>query len=387
MNDMVPFLRRQPVIIMLGVVGWMLAVWQLGKAALAQNAVLSIVLIALNGVGPVIALLRLFWLIVTTRRWQRNNHDPFIWLAVLITYGSAAALAGSLRLDATGGFFLAFLLVNMAPLMNRFRAPLAIAMIVLSSLAVTLLQQALPTIPFGLYALLAQSALWYMASSNIDEWQAHQETATAHAQLNATQQLLAQAVARNERTRIARDLHDQMGHHLVALNMQLQVLERKLPPEAGPELGQARELARELFEDVRSTLQQLRLDLAPFAELLGRMLDNIPYLKFSVAIDDDLLLLEEPVATCLLRVIQEAITNTLKHSDATRLEIRLARVDGEMQLRVEDNGRHVRQSEFGSGSGLSGLVSRLEEFGGRLMVTPTPQGFCLLVGIPEEGLS
>jgi signal transduction histidine kinase len=80
-------------------------------------------------------------------------------------------------------------------------------------LAVWQLTQVAVSQGVGLYLLLAQSALWYMAYCNIAEWQAHQETATAHAQLHATQQLLSQAVARNERTRIACDLHDQMGHH------------------------------------------------------------------------------------------------------------------------------------------------------------------------------
>ena len=387
MHDAVPFLRRQPVIIMLGVLGWLLAIWQLGMAALAQGSIVLMLLIGMNGIGPMVALIRLFWLIMTTRRWQRDSRDPFVWLALILTYGSACLLAANLKLSATGGFFLVFLLVNIAPLMNRFHAPPAIGMIVISSTAVAYLQQALPPIPFGLYVLLAQSALWFMASSNIDEWQAHQETATAYAQLNATQQLLTQAVARNERTRIARDLHDQMGHHLVALNMQLQILERKLPTPALPELGEARLLARELFDDVRSTLQQLRQDQSPFGELLEQMLARIPYLKFDVAIDSDLLMLDEQLASCLLRVVQEAITNTLKHSDASRLRISLVRMSTELCLEVLDNGRQLKQSEFGSGSGLNGLTERIEELGGRLQSGMTEQGFRLLAEFPEENLT
>jgi signal transduction histidine kinase len=388
MHDSIPFLRRQPVIIMLGVLGWLLAVWQLGAAAMAQQAVLSLLLIALNGVGPAMALVRLFWIIVSTKRWQRDNRDPVIWLAVAMTYGSAALLAGQLELTPTGGFFLVFLLVNMAPLMNRFAAPLAISMIVLSSLAVALTQDVLPTIPFAVYLLLAQSALWFMASSNIDEWQAHQETATAHAQLHATQQLLTEAVARNERTRIARDLHDQMGHHLVALNMQLQVLEKKLPESGLPELGHARELARDLFEDVRATLLQLRQDQSDFGELLERMLANIPYLKYSVAIDSELLMLDARLASCLLRVVQESITNALKHSDASRLSVTLSRDEQNgIRMEVQDNGRTAKTADFGAGVGLAGLGERVRELGGVLQSGPTGQGFRLVAEFPEECLT
>lgn len=388
MYDAIPFLRRQPVIIVLGMLGWLLGVWQLGTAAMAQKDSPSLLLLALSGIGPAMALVRLFWILVTTKRWQRDNRDPVIWGMVVITYGSACALAARLSLTPTQGFFLVFLMVNMAPLMNRFAAPLAIGVIVITSLAVTVLQQALPPIPFAIYLLLAQSALWYMASSNIDEWQAHQETATAHAQLHATQQLLTEAVARNERTRIARDLHDQMGHHLVALTMHLQVLEKKLPDAALPELGQARDLARDLFEDVRATLLQLRQDQSDFGELLERMLANIPYLKYDVEIDSELMMLDAQLASCLLRVVQEAITNALKHSDASRMRVLLRRDDhGGIRMEVQDNGRVVRLAEFGSGLGLGGLEERVIELGGHLQAGPTRQGFRLVAEFPEECLT
>ncbi len=387
MYDAIPFLRRQPVIIVLGMLGWLLGVWQLGTAAMEQKDSAALLLLAMSGIGPAMALVRLFWILVTTKRWQRDNRDLVIWGMVAITYGSVCALATRLSLTPTQGFFLVFLMVNMAPLMNRFAAPMAIGVIVISSLAVTVLQQALPPIPFAIYLLLAQSALWYMASSNIDEWQAHQETATAHAQLHATQQLLTEAVARNERTRIARDLHDQMGHHLVALTMQLQVLEKKLPEAALPELGHARDLARDLFEDVRATLSQLRQDQSSFGDLLEKMLASIPYLKFEVAIDSDLMMMDAQLASCLLRVVQEGITNALKHSDASRMMICLTREENGMRMLVQDNGRKTVAAEFGSGVGLEGMAERIRELGGQFQSGATGQGFRLLVEFPEECLS
>ncbi len=387
MYDAIPFLRRQPVIIVLGMLGWLLGVWQLGTAAMEQKDSAALLLLAMSGIGPAMALVRLFWILVTTKRWQRDNRDLVIWGMVAITYGSVCALATRLSLTPTQGFFLVFLMVNMAPLMNRFAAPMAIGVIVITSLAVTVLQQALPPIPFAIYLLLAQSALWYMASSNIDEWQAHQETATAHAQLHATQQLLTEAVARNERTRIARDLHDQMGHHLVALTMQLQVLEKKLPETALPELGHARDLARDLFEDVRATLSQLRQDQSSFGDLLERMLASIPYLKFDVAIDSELMMMDAQLASCLLRVVQEGITNALKHSDASRMTICLTREENGMRMLVQDNGRKTVAAEFGSGVGLEGMAERIRELGGQFQSGATGQGFRLLVEFPEECLS
>ncbi|MFO1373319.1 MAG: hypothetical protein U1E99_01805 [Agitococcus sp.] len=103
MHDAVPFLRRQPVIILFGVVAWLLAVWQLTKVAVAQGKSLYFLLIALNGIGALFALLRLFWLIVTSRRWQIDNQDIFIWGCLIAGYGSNAS-----QLRADWHFFIGY---------------------------------------------------------------------------------------------------------------------------------------------------------------------------------------------------------------------------------------------------------------------------------------
>lgn len=386
MHGTIPFLRRQPVFIMFGVLAWLLAVWQLSQPAVTQGVVLYVVLIALNGIGAILALLRLFWIIVTTRRWQIDNTDGMIWACVLVGYGSAFVLAQCLVLPAIQSFFLGFLLFNFSPLLNRFTPIVANSIFVLTSFAIALLQHTLPVMVFMLYLLLAQSAVWYMTFCNIAEWQAHQETATAHAQLHATQQLLTDAVARNERIRIARDIHDQMGHHLVALNIQLQLLERKMPDSAAEELTQAKELAKELFSDIRTTVRQLRQEQSSFSELLENMLSNIPFLEFDVDVDEAMTMLDEQLASCLLRVVQEAITNSLKHSDACRLLIQLMYENESLQLLVQDNGRHRKAAEFSSGNGLRGLEERINQLGGTLQANATGQGFLLTVNFPEDSL-
>ena len=108
MHDAIPFLRRQPVIILFGVVAWLLAVWQLTQVAVLQGKTFYFLLIALNGIGALFALLRLFWLIVTTRRWQIDNHDGFIWLCLVMGYGSACWLAYYLVLPPIESFFCVF---------------------------------------------------------------------------------------------------------------------------------------------------------------------------------------------------------------------------------------------------------------------------------------
>ena len=93
------------------------------------------------------------------------------------------------------------------------------------------------------------------------------------------------------------------------------------------------------------------------------------------------------MASCLLRVVQEGITNALKHSDASRMVICLTREDNGLRMLVQDNGRQTVTAEFGSGIGLEGMAERIRELGGQLQSGSTGQGFRLLVEFPEECLS
>ena len=93
------------------------------------------------------------------------------------------------------------------------------------------------------------------------------------------------------------------------------------------------------------------------------------------------------MASCLLRVVQEGITNALKHSDASRMTICLTREEHGMRMLVQDNGRKTVAAEFGSGVGLEGMAERIRELGGQFQSGATGQGFRLLVEFPEECLS
>jgi signal transduction histidine kinase len=92
---------------------------------------------------------------------------------------------------------------------------------------------------------------------------------------------------------------------------------------------------------------------------------------------------------CLYRVLQEALTNVVKHAQATEVEVRLQRDDGEVRLLVSDNGRGFdppsgrSPSQERIGIGLLGMIERLELFGGRLQVASQPgRGVCLVAYLP-----
>ncbi|MBU2113418.1 MAG: sensor histidine kinase, partial [Gammaproteobacteria bacterium] len=187
---------------------------------------------------------------------------------------------------------------------------------------------------FHLFAVLVQST----AKS---EQTAKEELAAKHQQLQATQQLLQAASRQSERTRIARNLHDLVGHHLTALTIQLQVAGHITDGEAKLQVDKCHQLAKLLLADVREAVSTMRqyadvslLDaIQPLVALLPEQL------KVRLQIPADIMLNDLQQAQHLLCIVQEAISNCLKHSGATELQITAAVTDGELQLSMVDNGK------------------------------------------------
>lgn len=317
--------------------------------------------------------------------WRVRDGDPVTWACLLMVQLSAMTIGREMTDDAAEAFYLGFLIVTFSPLFSRFSPRLAGFLIGLSSAGLAFAQTQVAPLPYLAYLLLQQAVLWRLGHGNITELRAHQHTAAAMAQLRATQTLLVDSMANNERTRIARDLHDQMGHHLVALNLQLQLAGRQLGPDAEARLAPALTLVQALFADVRGTVQQLRhQENAGFRQLVEDMLARIPLLRFRLEFDADLPLREDRQAECLLRVVQEGVTNALKHSAAREVCIRLTESDGNLCLAVQDDGGRPRGGlPEGGRQGLRGLRERLEALGGSLRAAPTEAGFRLEARLPR----
>lgn len=184
-------------------------------------------------------------------------------------------------------------------------------------------------------------------------------------ELVATQHLLAEASRQGERTRIARDLHDLLGHHLTALTINLQVAERVADGEARERIAKCHGLARDMLGDVRAAVTTLRDDSAvDFTQSLRLIVENIPQLQIDLDMDDDLRINDVNIAESLLRCVQEAITNTLRHASASECTVRVWREDGRLHAEIHDNGRV--DAEFVPGNGLLGMRERIERINGRL---------------------
>ncbi len=212
---------------------------------------------------------------------------------------------------------------------------------------------------------------------------ARDEQRRLNAELHATRALLAESVRLNERTRISRELHDLLGHHLTALSLNLEVASHLVSGEAEIHVRQAHTLAKLLLTDVREAVSQMReaATTLSITDALKPLAENVPGLDVHMQIPDALQVMDAGRAHVLLRAVQEVITNTVRHARATRLDIRLWQDGPLLHLEAHDDG--VGSARLQPGNGLRGLDERLREYQGRLAIRSVPgQGFCLNIDLP-----
>ncbi|MCP3098600.1 sensor histidine kinase [Myxococcus sp. K15C18031901] len=198
----------------------------------------------------------------------------------------------------------------------------------------------------------------------VREAQARRELARLHAQLQSTQMLLAAREREGERLRIARELHDSLGHHLTALSLNLEaaVYTAKDTPSA-EHLRRAREAARTLLSEVRETVSALRDTPPPLRDSLRALVANTPGLTVHLDVPEDLEVASSEAAHSLIRCVQEVLTNTLRHARATQLWVRIESSEaGGVRVVTRDDGLGAEAPV--PGAGLTGMRERFTRLGG-----------------------
>lgn len=231
---------------------------------------------------------------------------------------------------------------------------------------------------FHLFAVLMQSAIKA-------ESEARTELSEKHRQLLAAQQLLQTASRAEERNRIARDLHDLLGHHLTALTIQLQVASYKSTGEAKEQVDKSLQLARLLLSDVRDAVSVMRetsdLDLS---QLLQPLMQHLPdTLRVELDVEKNLQAASLNQAQHLQCLVQEAISNTLKHAAASRLWIGAKLAEHGIMLKIEDDGK--LQTNWRAGNGLNGMRERVAECHGKLEINDQQGRLQLQIWLPLTG--
>ncbi len=198
------------------------------------------------------------------------------------------------------------------------------------------------------------------------------------------------AAADRERARIARDMHDIVTHSVGLMVVQAEtgpVVLAASPDRAGAVFDTIADTGREALTQLRSVLGTLRADgrpgPAPGLDTLPDLLEHARRTGLDVILDapDPLPDVPPAVAVAAYRIVQEALTNTLRHADATRVEVRLRVIASALEVEVGDDGRGAATTD-GGGHGLIGMRERAAACGGTLRVTPDGPGFAVAAVLP-----
>lgn len=202
--------------------------------------------------------------------------------------------------------------------------------------------------------------------------------------------------AGEERLRIARELHDVLAHNISMINVQSGVALHLLddhPEQARSALAAINEASADALREVRSALSVLRgsgeeppreptAGLARLDELVSRT--RAAGIDVSLAVNGERRPLPASVDLAAFRIVQESLTNVVRHAGATAASVAVTYGPGELTLEIEDNGRaEATAASAGSGSGIAGMRERAVALGGRLDAGRRPgSGFCVSASLP-----
>jgi signal transduction histidine kinase len=231
------------------------------------------------------------------------------------------------------------------------------------------------------------------------EARARAELARINAELVAARGRLEESARLRERLRIARELHDALGHHLSLINVQSGValhLNEDLPDQARSSLSAIKEASKEALVELRSVLDILREEgeHAPRSptSTLARLEDLVSQaaaagLEVRTHTEGTVRPLPFGVDVAAFRIVQEALTNVTRHAGEATATIRLSYGERDITVEVDDDGGGpASRATVGTGRGIVGMRERVSALGGELETGPRPEGgFRVRARLPLDG--
>lgn len=212
------------------------------------------------------------------------------------------------------------------------------------------------------------------------------------AELEARRDRDLEAAKVQERTRLAREIHDVLAHSLTALIVQLDSARMLLTGERASEEAvgsvlRARHLAQEGLDETRRAVGTLRGEGVPGARMLAGLVKDFERdsgLQCDYSVDGEPVELASPAQLALYRTAQEALTNVRKHAPANQVQVHLRYATGGAELIVDDFGDTpvLTPNGAGEGYGLEGMRERAELLGGSLEAGPRDTGFRVRLWLP-----
>jgi len=197
----------------------------------------------------------------------------------------------------------------------------------------------------------------------------------------ANKKQLTQLAAIAERERIARDLHDVVGHSLSSIALKSELAEKYLAAgnhdKAGLEINEVASLSREVLSEIRQAVSGLKKQ--NLAEGLDKLIKELAKHDFKVAYENSLSIIHSGVESAIVLIFTEAVTNILRHSKGNNVAIKLFQSESFIHIRIANNGR---VKEFQHGNGLHGMTERCKELNGTIEIS-SKSGFALTIKLPK----
>lgn len=361
-------------------------------------AIIPIVLFGLMGLrlpanrfAKVIHTLGQFVLVMISSATVFNDGRtfPFIYLVLAIRSCLMYDLAG--RLMVTGSAFVLFVgglvirLRSLSDMGRRLPPPVQDRM-----------QGFIMGLQLNFIVLFGLSLLLVLLLINalLTERQSQKRLQQANQDLRQSAQEIEKLAMDQERSRIARDIHDDLGHSLTALNIQLESavkLWEKDPAQAHQFLTTAKQLGTQSLQAVRQSVAKLRQDPLAGNNLetaIAHLLQSLqthqspPFnITQSISLNHPL---PSNLNVLLYRVVQEGLTNIVKHANATHIHLTLTNSPAIVTLVLEDDGNGFDVQKARTGFGLKSMRDRAESVGGTFTLGSTSKGTRLQVSLPNS---
>jgi signal transduction histidine kinase len=234
---------------------------------------------------------------------------------------------------------------------------------------------------------ISNGAVLLLGNLIVSEERARQQLDEAHKKLAEYAQQIEELATTRERNRIAREIHDNLGHYLTIVNVQIEVAETVMqsePERARLALARAQELTKEGLTAVRQSITTLRSEATtrdPLHAAITQLIEEHREagLEVEYLISGIVRPVSDEKSLAIYRAVQEGLTNIRKHAHAKHTTISLSYGD-KLHLCIQDDGLGSDQTQ--AGFGLLGMKERVQLLGGTMTIETTPgQGFRLTVEV------
>lgn len=335
-------------------------------------------------------------LVVPTHQWQKLLYTAIEFGLILLL-----ALVGQIPL-----FQLLFIIVvirNCVLLEGRARTLVTISAFVICAICILnrrvfplrIAQTQIEVFWFGSLLIFGLVILFLqlLVDAIMTERKSREALAEANHRLQKYALKVEELATIQERNRIARDIHDSLGHSLTAFNFHLEAAIRLLktkPAEAETLLLELKQLGAQTLEDVSQSVATLRSDPLggkSLTDAIATLVDNfhrstgvLPILEITIS---------HPLShTCnltIFRIVQESLTNCCKYADASAVKVLIRQVNQQIHTIVEDNGNGFELTKNTTGFGIQGMQERVQSLAGEIQIITAPgQGCRVEVFLPIE---